>query len=189
MAANFSELSPSARMDDTSRLHPALHLMPQPAGPRHFLQCPDRPAMRPRRDPRTVPHRWQQLPKTFDEKELDPDAIYKPTPKGMHSCFWGLSPRMWWTLFTCWDFRCDQQQQQQQLSLPVRGLMRIYVEAYLFNQESPDFVRCLRNFLAVLLPANAQYPAALKQLLFYGMHSFYLQRQESSATHLPHALQ
>ena len=96
---------------------------------------------------------------------------------------------MWWTLFRCWDVRCNQQQQQQQISLPVRGLMRIYVEAYLFNQESTDFIRCLRNFLAVLVPANAQYPAALKQLLFYGMHSFYLQRHERSAAQLPRASQ
>ena len=170
MSESFSDLSPSASLENTSRLHPAL----QATRSQHLPVCPSGPQLRPQPNPRIVPDRWRQLPETFNTKDLDRYALYEPSSSELRSCYWGMSPRLWWTLFKCWEFRCRQ---HQALSLPVLGLMSVYLDAYLFNQESPEFIRCLRNFLAVLLPADAPCPDALRQLLFYGMHSFYLQRR------------
>ena len=179
MQQSWSDLLPTAQEDNLPRLHPTyaaawplrrLHVALPRAGaglvPQAASAAPPAPLLGPAPDPplRVRPMR-RPLPEPLDLDSVDPSVLHLPQPAGSpwSSRALGPSSRLLWVLFWTWRYRWGR---YCSLSLPMLGLMGVYVRAYLFREEDAPFLAGLQQLLAFVVPPYAIGPQWLWGLLF-----------------------
>ena len=157
---NWSDLSPSAMEDNSSRYHPDLWELE----PRGRME-PD-PPLAPSLGPATSP---QHPP---DELCL-PAAVH--TDPTNHTDTWtlprqsdvvmpsGPSPRLLWVLYCTWRLFWGS---LVGIPPPLQGLLGLYLHTYLFDEVPFAFLLHLQQLLTWWLPGDAQWPRWLWRLVF-----------------------